>query len=351
MKRLKDNISSGYVEAANRLNSRSARRKIVAYVESYDDVFFWRTVLSRYEDDTRYFEVMLPSHKTLERGKKSVLMNIMHDKVGRDMIACVDADYDYLLNGSTGSSRQMLESPYVLHTYVYAIENYQCYAPSLHNVCVMSTLNDREIFDFEFFMEQYSEAVFPLFAWSVWHYRQGRHKDFSLSDFNRVIEIGGFSLADPSSCLARLRDKVGRKVHFLEKTNPGAKSSFLALKREIQELGVTPKTTYLYIQGHFLLERVVKPILSKVCGYLIREREQEIRRQAVHSTQMKDELACYDNSTQDLTQVLKRNTGYAASLPFHRLMRDTEKLLSLNAQAYSASAEARERTTRKSQET
>ena len=59
-KRLRDNITSGYFEAANKLNSKRARSKIIAYVESYDDVFFWRTVLSRFEDDTRYFEVMLP---------------------------------------------------------------------------------------------------------------------------------------------------------------------------------------------------------------------------------------------------------------------------------------------------
>ena len=59
-KKLSDNINSRYVEAANRMTSKKARRKIVAYVESYDDVLFWRTVLNRFEDDTRYFEVMLP---------------------------------------------------------------------------------------------------------------------------------------------------------------------------------------------------------------------------------------------------------------------------------------------------
>lgn len=53
-KRLRDNISSAYFEAANRLNSKSARRKIVAYVESYDDVFFWRSVLSGMETDRLY---------------------------------------------------------------------------------------------------------------------------------------------------------------------------------------------------------------------------------------------------------------------------------------------------------
>ena len=56
--------------AANKLASKKARRRIVAYVESYDDVFFWRTVLGRFEDDTRYFEVMLPTRDKLERGKK-----------------------------------------------------------------------------------------------------------------------------------------------------------------------------------------------------------------------------------------------------------------------------------------
>ena len=53
-KRLTDNIMSDYVRAANRMKSKKARRRIVAYVESYDDVYFWRMVLSEFEDNTRY---------------------------------------------------------------------------------------------------------------------------------------------------------------------------------------------------------------------------------------------------------------------------------------------------------
>ena len=60
-RRLRDNITSHYFEAANRLASKRARRKVIAYVESYDDVFFWRTILSRFETQDRYFEVMLPT--------------------------------------------------------------------------------------------------------------------------------------------------------------------------------------------------------------------------------------------------------------------------------------------------
>lgn len=74
-KGLQGYINSQYFEAANALKSKRARRRIVAYVESYDDIYFWRTVLSEFENDKRYFEVMLPSKTGLSRGKKSVLMN------------------------------------------------------------------------------------------------------------------------------------------------------------------------------------------------------------------------------------------------------------------------------------
>ncbi|MFW5503099.1 MAG: DUF4435 domain-containing protein, partial [Segatella copri] len=156
-KRLTDNINSQFFEAANRMTSKKARRKIVAYVESYDDVFFWRSVLGKFENEKRYFDIMLPTRN-------------QHLDRGRDMIACVDADYDYLRQGSTESSQQMLENPYIFHTYAYAIENFQCYARGLHETCVMVTLNDRRIFDFEHFLEAYSRTIWPLFVWHMLFY-------------------------------------------------------------------------------------------------------------------------------------------------------------------------------------
>lgn len=86
-KRLTDNINSLYFEAANKMTSKKARRKIVAYVESYDDVFFWRSVLGKYEDETRYFEILLPTRNNhLDRGKKAAIGNMLKG-VGKDMIA------------------------------------------------------------------------------------------------------------------------------------------------------------------------------------------------------------------------------------------------------------------------
>ena len=50
-KRLTENLSSLYIGAANSLKPKQAKRKIVAYVESYDDISFWRSLLAEYEND------------------------------------------------------------------------------------------------------------------------------------------------------------------------------------------------------------------------------------------------------------------------------------------------------------
>ena len=325
---LRDHINSHYFEAANKMTSKNARRRIVAYVESYDDIYFWRTVLGSLENETRYFEVMLPSKAHLQRGKKSVLMNFLGKQVGRDMIACVDADYDYLMQGATEQSRRVLQSPYVFHTYVYAIENFQCYAPSLHNVCVSVTLNDHRIFDFIDFFQRYSEILFPLLVWSVMLYRNGHHPKFSITDFGRVAELGGFNIQNPENTLNHLKRKVSVKIRELQRLFPDAKEPYLALKEEIRTLGVTPQTTYLYMQGHHLFDSVVSPILCKVCNLLRQERQNEIYHASARGVQKRNEMSCYENSLQDIKVMLKKNTGYMVSDAFLRVQEEIRRYLS-----------------------
>jgi hypothetical protein len=329
--RLRDNINSSYVEAANALKGKGARRRIVAYVESYDDIYFWRTVLSQFENDKRYFEVMLPSKGNLSRGKKSVLMNFLKgEPLGRSMIACVDADYDYLLQRRTEQSRRVLDSPYVFHTYVYAIENFQCYAPSLHDVCVSVTLNDHRIFDFRDYFARFSEALFPLFVWSIMLYRNGNHSKFSITDLNRVSDPGGFNLREPDASIDNLRRKVRTKIGDLQRRFPNAKEEYLQTKESIKALGVTPQTTYLYMQGHHLFDAVAAPILSKVCNQLRMERQNEISRSSAHLTQKRNEMSCYENSLQDVKAMLKKNNGYIFSDQFRQVQNDIREYLEGN---------------------
>ncbi len=326
-RRLSENLTSSYLGAAQRLKPRTARRKIVAYVESYDDVFFWRAVLDDFEDDSRYFEIMLPSRDTLGKGKKTVLTNKLGPLLGNYMIACVDADYDYLLQGATPTSRLINENPFVFHTYAYAIENYQCYAATLHRVCVMATLNDRQIVDFEGFMQEYSRIIWPLFVWSVWVYRRGCYREFSLTEFGNHVSIRDIDVYRPERALELVRRRVDRKAACLRRRFPQARKDYETLKAELWDLGVTPETTYLYIQGHALFDNVISPLLASVCVLLRKEREREIRSLAGHDTQRQNELSCYQHSQDSVGNMLRKNVGFKGAPPYKLLERDIRRLL------------------------
>lgn len=327
MKSLISNISSQYLQAANSLQKRKKKR-IVAYVESYDDIFFWRSVLGEFETEERFFEVMLPSHKDLGRGKKVAMMNRLGEQLGDYMIACVDADLDYLLQCSTQHSCMMLRNPYVIHTYAYSIENLQCYAPSLHTVCVMATLNDRKVFDFEQYLRTYSQIIYDLFVWAIWLYRQVRFSEFTLTTLNNHIAVEKFNLAKPEEALENLRHRVNRKVAWMQHHYPDAKGKIKPLRDELAQLGLTPDTTYLYIQGHHLMDNVVSAALDPVCTILRREREREIKVLSHgNNQQMDNELSCYQHSQASATQMLRRNTNFKDSEPYRRIIASITALL------------------------
>lgn len=327
-KRLTDNINSQYFEAINKMTPKKARRRIVVYVESYDDVFFWRSVLGRYEDDKLTFDIMLPSrNQHLDRGKKAAISNMLKG-VGRDMIACVDADYDYILQGATEMSRQMLENPYIFHTYAYAIENFQCYAKGLHETCVMVTLNDHRIFNFERFLQSYSQTIWPLFVWHVvFLQRRKMTMHFDMCEFNKVVVLPSVHIQNPKWAIEYLSKKVRAKMFRLERRFPKLKDALPETERMLRDLGINDNNTYLYIQGHHLFDLVVSPVVQTVCDILRNEQENDIRDRAVHSEQARTEIACYENSLGKVKMMMKKNTYYQFSPEFQKILADVEKYL------------------------
>ena len=319
-KRLVDNVNSRYFEAANHMRPKWKKHKVIVYVESYDDIFFWHDVLSEFETDDLGFEIVLPSRSNLSRGKKSAITNNLGKGLGTSMIACVDADLDYLLQDSTSTSREINNNPFIVHTYVYAIENYQCYAESLHNVCVMATLNDKKIFDFVAYLTAYSRNIYELFVWSIWLYRNNRANELPLSTLCNIATVHKLNIANPEEALDRLRRTANQKVAWLQQHVPEAKGKLQPLKDELTQLGLTPDNVYLFMQGHHIMDNIVMDVVNPVCTILRRGREKEIRSHAAHAQQMDNELSCYQHSQAAVEQMIRRNTDFKSS-PQYRQMR------------------------------
>ena len=330
MKRLTDNISSRYFEAADKLLPSKRRGRIVAFVESYDDVSFWRVLLDEFETPDHYFQIMLPNRGGLTKGKKSALRScIEHNGLGSSLIACVDSDYDWLLQGVTQTSKEIISNPFVIQTYTYAIENYQCWSGSLHQICVQCTLNDHRLIDFEGFMELYSKAVYPLFVWNVWFYRKKLHNQFSMQDLNIDIRLRSVDVRRPQGALRGVQERVEHKVHWLENHYPEAIDEVVQLRRELTDMGVTEDKTYLFLQGHHLVENVILKLLMPVCTVLRQEREAEIRRFAMHDQQYRNEISAYQHSQMSLEEAIRKNTHYRECDLYQRMRDDVSHLLSM----------------------
>lgn len=81
------------------------------------------------------------------------------------------------------------------------------------------------------------------------------------------------------------------------------------------------------MHSHHVFDTVIAPLVGKVCSKLRMEREDEIHDTSVHRIQMRGEMACYENSLQDIRVMLKKNMGYMSSPQFQRIQQDVEAYL------------------------
>ena len=194
-------------------------RVVKVFVEGYEDVAFWRGVFDCFANPYLYFEISVPTRKDLPKGKK-VLMSMIPESSER-MLLCVDSDFDFLFNGATEQSRLIRDSRYMFHTYTYATENYLCYAPSLHNVCVKATKNDTRIFDFERFMADYSRTIYRLFLWYAYSAKLSDEHVFTLVDFKSSVRLNYLDLEDNGArTIAWLQRNVARREQTLASKHP-----------------------------------------------------------------------------------------------------------------------------------
>ena len=256
------------------------------------------------------------------------MMNLLGKAAyGRNMIACVDSDYDYLLQGATSTSRQMLGNKFILHTRAYSIENYRCYAGSLKQVCVLCTQNDSNVIDFNEFYKLYSRICFPLFVWNILLYRKHDTKTMSMLRFCEIVRLSSFTLNNPAYSLQQLGNRVAHNIKLLEKQFPGFIEEHRKMADELTELGVDPDETYFYIQGHHIMNGVTMRIMQPVCRHLRSKREEEIERYAYHRQQYNNELASYRHSQCDVATMLSKNTDYKSATPYLRLKADIDRLI------------------------
>ena len=302
------------------------QRLVKVYVEGYEDVAFWRGIFDHFQNPYLRFEISVPDRGDLPKGKKVLLGTI--PRSSEELLLCVDSDFDYLFAGRTEQSREVLGARYMFHTYAYATENYLCYAPSLHNVCVKATKNDTRIFDFVQFMHDYSCTIYPLFIWYAFSAQLASENVFPLVDFKASVRLGYLDLEQNGArTIEWLRRNVEKREKLLCQRNPRMIEPMKRFEEQLRERGVKPENTYLFMHGHTLMDNVVMILLNSVCEKLRAMSIARITASQKQGVALKNEMSNYTNSLRSIRDVLLDNENYTKCPLYKRLQRDIERYI------------------------
>lgn len=333
---LLDNISTDYLAAMSALSPQNTPQRVLVYVESDEDIAFWRNILSPFEGNKVRFDIQLPirdidtdnSHYYLSKGKLAVLKFV--NNTGKNLILCVDSDYDYLLQNKTDVSKKINTNPYIFQTYAYAIENLMCYAPNLHSICVQATTNDTRLVDFVQILESYSEIIYPLFLWSVYFTMNEDTESFTINNLSEIIKITDSPSVENqfNSSLENLKNRVDAKIQELKNVASEKVNEISALGISLTELGITPPQTYLFVRGHTIKDSVVLMFLEPIYEQLKNKKYEQINeiQDAIHKENSRNQYKKIIK-TITLKAALSMNTRFQSCFLYQKIHSDLDKYI------------------------
>lgn len=314
-----EGINTDFFKALNRFKAKNTPVKIYVYVESFDDIPFWKSVLHQFERKDFKFEVMTVSGYC----KSSVLE--FSEKVGKYLILCVDSDLDYLVQGNTKVSKLILDNEFIFHTYTYSIENYKCYSKSLPVVIAQATKYDNINISIPDILTEYSKAVYELFLWKVFFRKNDDFKTFTVEHFCELVKFNDqVDILD--SCRSAINEVKARVEGKLEQLRTDFKDKIpevTSLAAELNKLDVYPDNTYLFIKGHTILDDVVLKILNPLVKHFCSLRKAEIMADnSIPQAERIERRRHYVNSCTHIRDVLNYNVNHRDNVLYGKIVED-----------------------------
>jgi hypothetical protein len=320
------------MRAYSSLKPANTQKRILVYVESYDDKAFWRTILNSFENESVSFDIQTPSRSSLSKGKSKALereSDFTSMPVGQYLIICIDSDFDYLLQNNNTVSTKVNQSPFIFQTYSYSYENLICYSESLHSVCVQSVKCDQKLVDLVNLLDIYSKITYPLFLWSIFFKYQNQCDKFELKDFLSIVRIiDNVDLSNQGAdSLEKMRLRVQSKIQELENKHSGEIVNVSLLGKQLENLGLLPENTYLFIQGHTIKDNVVLMFLKPIVNHLKKYMIGEIKSKAKHRKELETDINYYRGIIVDIDKVLDANTDFKQCFLYKKIEIDLENYL------------------------
>lgn len=280
---------------------------------------------------------MLPSKEKLHRGKVAAI-NKLKGNLGDYMIACVDSDYDYLLQDSNESSTEINNNQYIFQTYLYSIENFKCKKDLFKDYCINTTYNRDIGFNFDLFFDAYSSLIYEIHIILLYCLRNNDFETYTFSDFCKDISIDRFFIENNGKeTLNEIEQKVTNRLKNLNEFISSHKPEIDDYRLVLNNLGLDKTNSYLFVQGHALMNNVTLMILKPIARKLYNEVLFEIKAAEADKKNIEDRRLQYMNQTgtckkgakieDRISHVVKNNYDFNGCKHVERIVNDLNVFL------------------------
>lgn len=242
---------------------QSGTTKGLLYVENAADRLFWENVVAHVCPQSyivkTYSISKAPGKRTLEKE---------YEKLHKEYIVGVDGDFDYLCPDRHKHATMMNSNPYVLHTFCYSRESIFFSIDSVDEIINRLFFRTKTSDKLASALTEYSKVIFP--ALSVFSY--AHNKDwgkFKENDFNKAISLpfGQHLLTQDleinTATLEGVKHSVDNYIDNLKK-ELGEEFDQSSFSKGLIERNVNADIAYMFIDGHYLKDNIIKPMLDLI---------------------------------------------------------------------------------------
>ena len=237
----------------------------VMLVESPSDRLFWEKLIS-HACPGRYLVKHFSEGKA--EGKRTLEAEYAH--LHSDRIVGVDGDYDYLCPNRSNKALTLNSNAFILHTFCYSRESYASAYESITDIKNRLFYRNRIHDSLIETLQKYSHTIYPaLCIFSFLH--NSNPNIFLENDFRNAISLNNDErllddeLNTNTTTLDELQSRI-RKYTLELQSNVTDEVSFESYKQFIRGNEINEDNAYMFIDGHYLQDSIVIPMLKSIAA-------------------------------------------------------------------------------------
>lgn len=291
---LRARANSAFVAVSAYTRPRKSKPKIYVYVEDDIDKAFWRVHFSEFSNDYRFvIEVFKVSGNEI-RGKDAMLKAAFERRLnlGSNILICVDADYDLLIDNYHYYSDFLRKSPYIITTKWYSIENLKCHPSKTEMFFDKMTLRDEISINFDDSLKMVSKLFSELFLILLVSLESKDHY-YEICSFGSDLKALRFNDDGTIESSAITTVNSIKKVHTAYRK--GHATLINNMRHKLSVAGYNDGSYWKIMRGHDVAEIIVQRLILTTAAPIIDARLQTIGKMSV-SRKTKQDLCCqYQN--------------------------------------------------------